>query len=282
MYNLKIGVIESFGTVLEQGTKRLDRVGVSEFQLSCWDASICTPENAVKLKNILGNRVTISGVWAGWNVGPAAWNFTEGPLTIGLVPEEFRAKRIEGYKKIADFCKIIGVDNMTTHVGFMPEVPSSQEYKDLLAAIADVTKYCAPLGIKFCFETGEETPIAVLRCIEDLRDIYGLTNIGINLDPANLLMYGKGNPMDAMDIFGKYIIGVHVKDGKYPTNGKDLGHETKVGKGLVNFEVIIDKLHKLGYNGPLTIEREIEGEGQVSDIIETIDFLNNILNKYAK
>ena len=183
------------------------------------------------------------------------------------------------FEKEADFCKMLGVDNMTTHVGFMPEIPNSKEYNSFLDAVSEVADYCNKLNIKFCFETGEETPIAVLRCIDDLN-ARGYHNIGINLDPANLLMYGKGNPQDAVDIFGKYIVGVHVKDGLYPTNGNELGHETKVGHGRVDFECIISKLHALNYNGPLTIEREISGEEQERDIIDTIAYLQNILKKF--
>ena len=85
--------------------------------------------------------------------------------------------------------------------------------------------------------------------------------------------------MDAVDVFGQYVAGMHVKDGDYPTNGNDLGWEYKVGKGRVNFEYIIRKLHSFGYQGPLTIEREISGEEQKKDIKDTIKFLEDILAK---
>ena len=133
-------------------------------------------------------------------------------------------------------------------------------------------------GIDFCFETGQETPTVILRTINDVK-ARGLNNLKINLDPANLLMYGKGNPMDAVDVFGQYVAGMHVKDGDYPTNGNDLGCEYKVGKGRVNFEYIIRKLHFFGYQGPLTIEREISGEEQRKDIKDTIKYLEDILSK---
>ncbi len=279
MYNLKIGVIEGLESILKNGTRRLDKIGVKEIQLSCWNCDICTPENAKKVKEILKDKITISGIWGGWNVGPTEWNFTKGPYTIGIVPETHRKERIECLKKEAEFCAMLGVDNMTTHVGFMPEIPGSPEYISFLEGLCQVAEHCKKFNVKICFETGEETPIAVLRCIDDLH-ARGFDNVGINLDPANLLMYGKGNPQDAVDIFGKYITGVHVKDGLYPTNGNDLGHETKVGEGRVDFECIIKKLHALNYRGPLTIEREIEGEAQEKDIIDTIEFLNNILAKF--
>ena len=83
--------------------------------------------------------------------------------------------------------------------------------------------------------------------------------------------------MDAVDVFGQYVVGVHVKDGDYPTDGDNLGHEHKVGTGRVNFDYIIKKLHSFGYKGPLTIEREITGEQQKKDILDTINYLNDIL-----
>ena len=278
MYNLKIGVIESLESVLEVGTQRVDRLGVSEVQLNCWNPDNCTAENAQKILKLLDNRVTISGTWAGWNVGPTYWNFVQGPKTIGIVPETWRKERLAGYKKVADFTKMLGVKTMTSHVGFMPEVPETPEYDGFMDALEEIVAYCAKLGINFCFETGEETPVAVLRAILEMEK-RGYKNVGINLDPANLLMYGKGNPSDAVDIFGKYVLGMHVKDGQYPTNGNELGCETQVGKGRVDFEYIITKLHSLNYCGPLTIEREISGENQILDIQATIEFLNNILAK---
>ena len=104
----------------------------------------------------------------------------------------------------------------------------------------------------------------------------GLDNLRINLDPANLLLYGKGNPMDAVDVFGQYVVSMHVKDGDYPTDGNNLGCEYKVGTGRVNFDYILRKLRTFNYQGPLTIEREISGEQQNKDIIDTIQYLQNI------
>ena len=237
MYNLKIGIIESIDDVLANGTRKLDEIGLSEIQLSCWNVPLCTLENANKIKEMFGDKYTISGLWGGWIVGPTVWNFVEGPQTIGIVPETWRKERVEGLKKVIDFANILKVKTVTTHMGFMPENPSTKEYKDVLEAIYELCLYANQYNIDFCFETGQETPTVILRTINDVK-ARGLNNLKINLDPANLLMYGKGNPMDAVDVFGQYVAGMHVKDGDYPTNGNDLGWEYKVGKGRVNFEYI--------------------------------------------
>lgn len=278
MYNLKIGIIESIDDVLANGTSKLDEVGLTEIQLSCWNVPACNEENANKIKEMFKDKYTISGLWGGWVVGPTVWNFVEGPQTIGIVPETWRKERVAGLKKVIDFANMLNVKTVTTHMGFMPENPSTKEYKDVLEAIYDLCLYASQYNIDFCFETGQETPTVILRTINDVKE-RGLDNLKINLDPANLLLYGKGNPMDAVDVFGQYVVGMHVKDGDYPTDGNNLGWEYKVGKGRVNFEYIIKKLHSFGYRGPLTIEREISGDEQKKDIKDTIVFLQNILEK---
>lgn len=276
MYNLKIGVIETIQDILEMGVSKLELVGLTEIQLNCWRIDLCTEENAKKIKELFGDKYTISGIWGGWNVGPTVWNFVDGPQTIGLVPREWRQSRMDGLKKVMDFAHHLNVKTVTTHMGFMPENPNTIEYREILDCLYELCSYADKYGILFCFETGQETPTTLLRAIQDMKK-RGLNNLRINLDPANLLLYGKGNPLDALDVFGQYVVGIHVKDGDYPTDGDNLGSEYKVGTGRVNFEVLISKLQKLGYQGPLTIEREISGEQQIKDILDTINFLENIL-----
>ena len=108
--------------------------------------------------------------------------------------------------------------------------------------------------------------------------MVGTGNLGINLDPANLILYGKGNPIDALDVFGKYVMSVHAKDGCYPTCGTDLGCETRIGDGKVNFRALFEKLHELGYDSYVTIEREIEGDQQLADILYAREYLQNIID----
>jgi L-ribulose-5-phosphate 3-epimerase len=136
-------------------------------------------------------------------------------------------------------------------------------------ALKTVAQTCLGLGVQFWFETGQETPITLLRTIEDI----GTENLGINLDPANLLMYGKANPVDALDVFGQWVRGVHAKDGEYPTDGRDLGHEKPMGEGRVNFPALVPKLKACGYRGHLTIEREISGPKQIEDIQRAVAIL---------
>jgi sugar phosphate isomerase/epimerase len=124
-------------------------------------------------------------------------------------------------------------------------------------------------------ETGQETPLTLLRVINDINE----NNLGINFDPANFLMYGKANPIDALRIVGAYVNGVHAKDGEYPTDGISLGVEKPLGKGRVNIELFIQTLFDIQYKGPLTIEREISGEQQKQDVLTANALLLGIIKK---
>ncbi|NMA41808.1 MAG: sugar phosphate isomerase/epimerase [Oligosphaeraceae bacterium] len=273
---MKIGVINSLR--LDRQDCIFDRVrdmGFKTCQLSSWRPYELSDGLAEKVKaQIVSSGVQPCAFWAGYT-GPIFWNFTEGPLTLGLVPPEYRFQRLNELKLAADFASKIGARAIITHCGFIPENMTDPEYKGTLIAIASAAAYCKQLGIGFWFETGQETPVVLLRVIEEI----GGDNLGINLDPANLLMYGKGNPIDALDVFGKYVRNLHVKDGLVPTDGKKLGKEVQVGKGMVDFPRFMRKLRQIGFDGEFIIEREIaEGEEQKRDILETAENLQKWWN----
>jgi len=173
----------------------------------------------------------------------------------------------------SEFCGHLGVECMATHMGFIPENPNDPEYEKLVVAIRRIAEPMKERGQYLLFETGQETPVTLLRIFEDI----GTGNLGVNLDTANLILYGKANPVDALDVIGKYVMGVHAKDGTYPTNGHELGRETAIGQGKVDFPAFIKGLHGYGYNGSLTIEREISGAQQKKDIQNAITYLQGII-----
>ena len=194
--------------------------------------------------------------------GREVWDFYGGPLTIGLVPRETREARIAHIKKASDFAKQCGIAAVQTHCGFIPENPNDPVYKETVTAMRDVAGYCKRNGQNFRYETGQETPIALVRAIQDV----GLDNQGVNFDLANLILYGKANPVDAIELLGPYVQGIHAKDGLWPTNPKELGQEVPIGKGKVDFPRIIGRLKELNYRGAVTIVREISGAQQVEDV----------------
>ena len=208
--------------------------------------------------------------------GRMVWDFYEGPKTIGLVPRDTRQERIDTLKRASDLAKVCGIPAVHTHCGFLPEDPNEPLYAESIAAIKEVASHCKANGQTFLMETGQETPVTLLRAIRDVN----LDNIGANLDMANLVLYGKGDPVAALDVIGQYVRGTHAKDGLYPADPHQLGKETAIGKGRVNFASVIERLHGLSYSGPITIEREISGSKQEADIRDAKIYLQHILDRY--
>jgi len=206
--------------------------------------------------------------------GKMVWDFYQGPLTIGLVPPQTRAARMDALKRASDLAKLCGIKAVHTHCGFIPENPNEALYGEAVKAIHEVASYCRANGQTFLMETGQETPVTLLRAIQDV----GLDNVGVNLDTANLILYGKGDPVAALDVIGKYVRGLHAKDGLYPTDPKNLGEEVAIGKGKVDFAEVMRKLRRLDYAGPITIEREISGPRQEEDIRASVKYLQGLID----
>ena len=266
---MRIGTIVRLGAadpdVLRASFERLVGAGIYSCQLTAWRMEAITRENARMVRELAREYgVEISAFWCGWR-GDKAWNFSRGPQTLGLVPKETRADRTEDQLNGLEFTSELGISDMATHVGFIPFNSESEEYIGLCDAVRKIATRGRELGIHYLFETGQETPITLLRVMQDT----GCDNLGVNLDPANLLMYGMANPVDAARLFGSRIRGIHAKDGVYPSadDPMKLGRETPLGEGAVNYPRFISVLKEVGYDGALTIEREIKGDEQLRDIL---------------
>ena len=267
---LQLGLIVSAGSDPEAAIRKVHSFGIPTCQagVSAFDAGMPARLRAALDQYKIEATSLVSG-----GPGPEIYDFYKGPLTIGLVPREYRDARIAQIKKTSDFAKQCGVPAVQTHCGFIPENPNDPIYKETVEAIRTVADYCRRNGQNFRCETGQETPIALYRAIHDV----GLDNVGVNFDAANLILYGKANPVDALDILGPLVQGVHAKDGLYPTGPRELGREVPIGQGKVNFPAFIKRLKEVGYRGPLTIEREISGAKQVEDIRASKAYLENLL-----
>ena len=272
---MKLGVLVNLETAkgIDKSFADLRAYGFESCQLCSWNPAAWTDGNAAAVKEAAEKHgITVSAFWCGWE-GPAVWNFYDGPATLGLLPVEYRYARMKNLCDGADFAKKLGVTDVVTHMGFIPENPNDPQFTPLCAAIRKVAEHLKYNGQDLLFETGQETPVAMLRCFETV----GYDNLGVNLDTANLILYGKANPVDSLEVFGKYVRNIHAKDGKYPVNGRALGDETRLGDGKVDFKAFFEKLHEIGYDSYVTIEREIEGDEQTADIIYARDYLNGII-----
>ena len=257
---MKVGVlIELFkDTVIDERFKELKDMGMDSCQLVCWDRDILHDDGAALAVNQAAEKhgVHITAFWCGWE-GRRVWDFYEGQLTLGLVPADYRADRLKMLMEGSDFAQKIHVQDFATHVGYMPENPYDPKYQEKKKKKKAIVEKCRENGQNFLFETGQETPVTLKRAIQDIEKDLGKGNVGINLDPANLIMYGKANPVDALEVFGEYVRGIHGKDGRYPTDGHQLGAEVPLGQGKVNYPGFIAKLKEIGDQGDITIEREI-------------------------
>ena len=249
------------------------KMGIGACQLCCWDMALYTKEIAKKVKDQAEkDSVNITAVWAGWT-GDSVWDFIGGPTTLGIVPAKFRDTRVPQLKQGADFAEMIGVRAIITHLGFIPENPTDEQYPKVVETVREVAQYCSAKGLEFWFESGQETPVTLCRLIEDVD----MPNLGINFDTANVVLYGKGNPLDSAEIFGKHIKNLHAKDGLYPTNPRQLGVEVPIGQGKADFPNILKTLKKQGFKGEIIIEREISGPQQIRDIEQSYTFLTQCL-----
>jgi len=249
--------------------------GIHKCQLVGWLPEYWTQETTEIIKReFAACNMEITAFWCGW-VGPRKWNFTDGPEVLGIVPVTYRHIRIQNLLDGAAFARMLGLKDVITHMGFIPENASDPNYPGVRAAVRYIAEELKKYDQNLLFETGQETPVTLLRLIEEV----GTGNLFVNLDPANLIVYGKANPIDALDVIGAYVRGVHAKDGMYPTNGSELGPEVKVGCGKVNFPAFLKALKEHGYDGSITIEREIKGEQQLIDIVDTKHYLEKLFTE---
>ncbi|MBZ5595692.1 MAG: sugar phosphate isomerase/epimerase [Acidobacteriia bacterium] len=267
---MRLGVITGISSNPEPAIKRVHDLGFPTCQLGMRafdDATVSKLRDALAKYNVEVTSAVATGP------PPEVYDFYKGPSTIGLVPRQYREARITRIKQVSDFAKKAGIPGVQTHCGFIPENPNEPLYEEAVNAIRTVAQYCKENGQTFRCETGQETPITLVRAIKDV----GLDNVGVNFDVGNLILYGKANPVDAVELLAPYIMGIHAKDGVYPTNPKQLGREVPIGEGKVNFPVLIGLLKKVDYQNPLTIEREIEGEKQTQDILAAKAFLEKLI-----
>ncbi len=268
-------LIKPFGAP-EERIKRVHDMGFTNCFLSLDDyLGRFTPDLVPVYRELLDRYQVVATTVEVVGPQPLVWDFLRGPSTIGLVPEATRAARIDALRQASDFAHQIGISQVQTHCGFIPEDPADPKYPGTVEAIRTVARHCQANGQFFLMETGQETPTTMSRMLKDVD----MPNLGVGLDTANLILYGKANPADAVDILGPHVRAVHAKDGRWPTDPDKLGEEVLIGKGLVDFRKVLTKLHAVGYTGAITIERETSGPQQIEDVRNEKIYLEDILRE---
>jgi sugar phosphate isomerase/epimerase len=273
-----IGVFASVDAGLGVKLEVAQELGVPTIQLHAPAKETRTQANADAFLARIGEMgIELTCVFAGFE-GESYANIPTVAKTCGLVPPETRAARTQELKEIADFAKLLKCDTVGLHLGFVPHDTSDPMYGEVLAVTREVLDHAKANGQSLHLETGQESADGLLQFISDVdRD-----NLFINFDPANMILYGTGEPIAALKQVGKYVRSVHCKDGTWAENrGEEWGTEVPLGEGDVGMENYLRALDELGYTGPLTIEREIaqEPERQKAEIGGAINLLRELKQK---
>lgn len=273
-----VGVFASIDAGLGVKLEVAHEVGVPTIHLHAPHRSTRTPQQAeqflAKLKK-MGIRISV--VFGGFE-GESYADIPTVVRTVGLVPPETRADRAQEMREISDFACLLGVDAVALHIGFVPHDRNDPLYPGVVAVAQELCDHAKSNGQRFHLETGQESPEALLQFIGDVaRD-----NLFINFDPANLILYGTSEPIEALKKVGRYVRSVHCKDARWAAQpGKEWGCEVPFGEGDVGAERFLRTLAELGYDGPLTIEREIPQEPgrQKAEISRAVKLINELKAK---
>lgn len=275
-----IGVFASVDAGLGVHLDVAQELGIPTVQVHAPHQQTRTPEAARNfVQRCQAAGITITCVFGGFD-GESYADIPTTIRTVGLVPEATRAARLAEMTEISDFAALIGCEAVGLHVGFVPADRTSSNYKNLVAATQDLLDHVNGNGQTLHLETGQESAEHLLEFIHDVqRD-----NLFINFDPANMILYGSGEPIDALKKVGKFVRSVHCKDAKWAAEGergKSWGSEVALGEGDVGMETYLRTLLEIGYTGPLTIEREIahDRDRQKADIGKAVNLLNSLKKK---
>lgn len=275
-----IGVFTSIDAGLGVKLEVAHELGIPTIQLHAPSQATRTEENAQRfLARLEELGIQLTAVFGGFE-GESYADIPTVARTVGLVPPETRAARTQEMKEIADFAKVLGCQVVALHLGFIPHDASDPLYKEVIDVTRDICDHCRGNGQNLHLETGQESADALLAFIKDVdRD-----NLFINFDPANMILYGTGEPIEALQKVGHLVRSVHCKDAKWAANpGKEWGAEVPLGEGDVGIETYLKTLDELGYTGPLTIEREIpqEPERQKAEIGHAAQLLTKLKQALA-
>ena len=234
--------------------------------------------NQATADDILGRlskyNIEVSAVFGGFE-GESYADIPTVVETVGLVPAATRNSRLSEMKAISDFAKMLGCNVIALHIGFVPHDSEDPEYANIVEVTRDLCRHAANNGQAVHLETGQETADSLVRFIDDTK----CKNLFVNFDPANMILYGAGDPIEALKILGSRVKSVHCKDAKWAAKpGEEWGEETKLGDGDVGMKLYLETLKEIGYLGPLTIEREIpqEPDRQKEEIGHAVGLLKRV------
>jgi sugar phosphate isomerase/epimerase len=254
--------------------------GVKELGVSCGQLGVAGDfplegAGAVWKPVLRTEGFEISTVFAAY-VGEDYADIPTVARTVGFIPPATRAERERRTYAVSDFAAAIGCKSIACHVGFVPHDTADPNYLAVRDLVRRVCDYGARNGQTFALETGQEPAETLLNFFRDVDR----PNLGINFDPANLILYGSGEPLPALELLGKHVLSVHAKDGDWPPKDKPgaLGAERPLGEGSVDIPRFIAKLREIGYSGQVNIEREgTSPEQWRRDVKAAVELLGSLI-----
>lgn len=280
MQTWPIGVFTSVDAGLGVHLGVAKELGVPTVQIHAPHEKTRTPQAAKDfLAKCKAAGITVTAVFGGFE-GESYADIPTTVKTVGLVPRETRAARMAEMTEISDFAKLLGCEVVAMHIGFVPPDRKGADYKDLVSVTRDLLDHVGGNAQRLHLETGQESADHLLEFIHDVAR----SNLFINFDPANMILYGSGEPIAALKKVGHLVRSVHCKDAKWAAGdkrGKEWGSEVPLGDGDVGMENYLQTLKSIGYTGPLTIEREIahDRERQKKDIGHAVKLLTDLRAK---
>ena len=272
MQNWPVGVFTSIDAGLGVDLSVAKEIGIPTVQIHAPHKGNRTAKHAEEILVRLAEfGITVTAVFGGFQ-GESYADIPTVVKTVGLVPAQTRAQRLAEMKEISDFSKMLGCNVIALHLGFVPHDTESALYKDVLAVTKDLCQYASANGQALHLETGQETAEALNQFIDDV----GHDNLFVNFDPANMILYGTGEPIDALRALGQRVKSCHFKDATWSdTPGETWGAQVPLGQGDVDIQKYMDTLKEIGYQGPLTIEREIpeQPERQKQEIGQAVKLI---------
>lgn len=276
MYQFPIGVIlESFRKPIPEAVEEAAKLGAKGLQVYATRTRLAHEDMTPAQRRDFLRMVKDHGLVFSALCGDLGKGFGNPELNPGL---------IETSKRILDMAKELGTDIVTTHIGVVPQDPAHPRYRIMQDACGELAEYADSLNAHFAVETGPETAQVLCGFLDSLHS----TGVSVNMDPANLVMVTGDDPVKAVHTLKKYIVHTHAKDGRklLDRNPEIIYHviapqepvtdkafiEVPLGEGSVPFKEYLDALREIGFNGFLTIEREV-GENPVGDIRMAADFL---------
>ncbi len=284
MYQFPIGVIlESFRTDRSTAIRKAAEIGANGIQMYA-TAGENSPENlSPAQRRALLDEVKSQGL---------VFSALCGDLGCGFGHAERNPELIEKSKRIVDLALDLGTNIVTTHIGVVPFDPNHPRYRVMQDACRELAAYADSVGAHFAIETGPENSFVLKEFLDSLES----TGVAVNLDPANLCMVTKDDPVDAVHNLKKYIVHTHAKDGNclhlgnpeyiygvvhpVPESSRGIRYfeEVPLGTGSVDFPAYLKALEEIGYRGFLTIEREA-GDCPEADIRIAYEFLKKTIKE---